>query len=89
VTEESRFWWHSLSRLCRKCSTGRRPVPLTLGRVKSRADWDRLAKLQAKMPPLDWPPFEVKGLILFQSVPSPQGSKDKPLQVIPLGGKEM
>ena len=85
MTEESRFWWHSLSRLCRKCSTGRRPVPLTLGRVKSPANRDRLAKLLAKLPPLDWPPFEVKELILFQSVLSPQGSKYTPLQVIPLG----
>ena len=41
---------------------------LTLGRVKSPANRDRLAKLLAKMPPLDWPPFEVKELILFQSV---------------------
>ncbi len=58
---------------------------LTLGRVKSPANRDRLAKLLAKMPPLDWPPFEVKELILFQSVLSPQGSKYTPLQVIPLG----
>ena len=58
---------------------------LTLGRVKSPANRDRLAKMLAKMPPLDWPPFEVKELILFQSVLSPQGSKYTPLQVIPLG----
>jgi 2'-5' RNA ligase len=58
---------------------------LTLGRVKSPMNRDRLAKLLAKMPPLDWPPFEVKELILFQSVLSPQGSKYTPLQVIPLG----
>jgi RNA 2',3'-cyclic 3'-phosphodiesterase len=57
---------------------------LTLGRVKSPANRDRLAKLLAKMPPLDWPPFTVKELILFQSVLSPQGSKYTPLKVIPL-----
>ena len=59
---------------------------LTLGRVKSPANRDRLAKLLAKMPPVDWPPFTVKELILFQSVLSPQGSKYTPLEVIPLGG---
>ena len=58
---------------------------LTLGRVKSPANRERLAKMLAKMPPVDWPPFEVKELILFQSVLSPQGSKYTPLQVIPLG----
>ena len=58
---------------------------LTLGRVKSPANRDRLAKMLTKMPPLYWPPFEVKELILFQSILSPQGSKYTPLQVIPLG----
>jgi 2'-5' RNA ligase len=58
---------------------------LTLGRVKSPANRDRLARMLAKMPPLDWPPFAVKELILFQSVLSPQGSKYTPLRVIPLG----
>ena len=58
---------------------------LTLGRVKSPANRDKLARLLAKLPPLDWPPFEVRELILFQSVLSPQGSKYTPLQVIPLG----
>ena len=58
---------------------------LTLGRVKSPANRDRLAKLLAKMPPLDWPPFTVKELILFQSVLSPQGSKYTPLKMISLG----
>ncbi len=57
---------------------------LTLGRVKSPANRDPLAKLLAKMPPLDWPPFAVKEWTLFQSVLSPQGSKYTPLQVIPL-----
>ena len=61
---------------------------LTLGRVKSPANRERLAKLLAKLPPVDWPPFEVKELILFQSVLSPQGSKYTPLEVIKLGGEE-
>jgi 2'-5' RNA ligase len=61
---------------------------LTLGRVKSPANRERLAKMLAKLPPVDWPPFEVKELILFQSVLSPQGSKYTPLEVIKLGGKE-
>ena len=58
---------------------------LTLGRLKSPANRERLARLLAKLPPLDWPPFEVKELILFQSVLSPQGSKYTPLEVVPLG----
>jgi 2'-5' RNA ligase len=61
---------------------------LTLGRVKSPANRERLARLLTKLPPVDWPPFEVKELILFQSVLSPQGSKYTPLKVIKLGGKE-
>jgi RNA 2',3'-cyclic 3'-phosphodiesterase len=58
---------------------------LTLGRVKSPANRERLAKLLTTLPPLNWPPFTVKELILFQSVLSPQGSKYTPLKVIPLG----
>jgi 2'-5' RNA ligase len=58
---------------------------LTLGRVKSPANREKLARLLAQMPPLDWPPFTVKELILFQSVLSPKGSKYSPLKVIPLG----
>jgi hypothetical protein len=58
---------------------------LTLGRVKSPANREKLARLLAKLPPVDWPPFEVKELILFQSVLSPKGSKYTPLKVIPLG----
>jgi 2'-5' RNA ligase len=58
---------------------------LTLGRVKSPANRERLAKMLAKLPPLDWTPFEVRELILFQSVLSPQGSKYTPLRVIALG----
>ncbi len=58
---------------------------LTLGRVKSPANREKLAGMLEKLPPLDWPPFAVKELILFQSVLSPQGSKYTPLKVIPLG----
>jgi 2'-5' RNA ligase len=58
---------------------------LTLGRVKSPANRDKLAGMLAKMPPVDWPPFTVKELTLFQSVLSPQGSKYTALKVIPLG----
>jgi 2'-5' RNA ligase len=58
---------------------------LTLGRVKSPANRDKLARMLEKMPPVDWPPFEVKELILFQSVLSPKGSTYTPLRVIPLG----
>jgi len=58
---------------------------LTLGRVKSPANREKLAGMLEKLPPLDWPPFTVKELILFQSVLSPQGSKYTPLKVIPLG----
>ena len=61
---------------------------LTLGRVKSPANRDKLSRLLEKLPPVDWPPFEVKELTLFQSVLSPQGSKYTPLEVIKLGGKE-
>jgi len=58
---------------------------LTLGRVKSPANRDKLARLLAKLPPVDWPPFAVGELILFQSVLSPKGSTYTPLRVIPLG----
>jgi 2'-5' RNA ligase len=58
---------------------------LTLGRVKSPTNRDQLARMLEKMPPVDWPPFDVKELILFQSVLSPQGSTYTPLKVIPLG----
>ena len=58
---------------------------LTIGRVKSPANRDKLARLLVKLPTVDWPPFEVKELILFQSVLSPQGSKYTALKVIPLG----
>ena len=58
---------------------------LNLGRVKSPANRDKLARLLEKLPPLDWPPFTVKELILFQSVLSPQGAKYTPLKVVPLG----
>jgi 2'-5' RNA ligase len=58
---------------------------LTLGRVKSPANRDKLARRLEKLPPLDWPPFTVKDLVLFKSVLSPQGSSYSPLEVIPLG----
>jgi 2'-5' RNA ligase len=58
---------------------------LILGRGKSPANRERLVRLLAKLLPVDWPPFTVKELILFQSVLSPQGSKYTPLKVIPLG----
>jgi RNA 2',3'-cyclic 3'-phosphodiesterase len=58
---------------------------LTLGRVKSPANREKLAGMLKNLPPLDWPPFEVKELTLFQSVLSPQGSKYPPLKAIPLG----
>jgi RNA 2',3'-cyclic 3'-phosphodiesterase len=58
---------------------------LTLGRVKSPLNRDKLARMLEKLPPVDWPPFTVNDLILYQSVLSPQGSKYTPLKVIPLG----
>jgi 2'-5' RNA ligase len=58
---------------------------LTLGRVKSPLNRDKLARILEKLPPLDWPPFAVKELVLFQSVLSPKGSTYTPLKVIPLG----
>jgi 2'-5' RNA ligase len=59
---------------------------LTLGRVKSPLNRDKLAGMLEKLPPLDWPPFAVKELVLFQSVLSPKGSTYTPLKVIPLAG---
>ena len=53
--------------------------------MKSPVNREKLAARLAQMPPLDWPPFTVKELILFQSVLSPQGSKYTPLKVIPFG----
>jgi 2'-5' RNA ligase len=58
---------------------------LTLGRVKSPANRHRLAKLLEALPPLNWPPFKVSEIILFQSTLTPKGSIYTPLQVIPLG----
>ncbi len=58
---------------------------LTLGRVKSPANRHRLALALEKLPPLKWPPFMVKEIILFKSTLTPQGSIYTPLQVIPLG----
>jgi 2'-5' RNA ligase len=58
---------------------------LTLGRVKSPANRERLAARLAKLPPVEWPEFTVTELVLFRSVLSPQGSVYTPLEVIPLG----
>jgi 2'-5' RNA ligase len=58
---------------------------LTLGRVKSPQGRERLARLLQELPPLQWPPFLVKQVILFRSTLSPQGSTYTPLKVIPLG----
>jgi 2'-5' RNA ligase len=57
---------------------------LTLGRVKSPDNREKLARMLEKMSAVDWPPFEVKELILFQSVLSPKGSIYTPLKVVPL-----
>ena len=35
---------------------------LTLGRVKSPANRERLAQMLAKLPPLNWPPFDGQGV---------------------------
>jgi 2'-5' RNA ligase len=58
---------------------------LTLGRVKSPQGRERLAKMLQTLPPISWPPFQVKEIILFRSQLSPQGSTYTPLKVIPLG----
>ena len=58
---------------------------LTLGRVKSPQGRERLARLLQNLPPMQWPPFQVKEVILFRSQLSPQGSTYTPLKVIPLG----
>jgi len=58
---------------------------LTLGRVKSPVNRHRLALALEKLPPLNWPPFQVNEIILFKSTLTPQGSIYTPLAVIPLG----
>ncbi len=58
---------------------------LTLGRVKSPEGRFRLTKILESLPAMDWPPFPVQEIILFQSVLSPRGSTYTPLQRIPLG----
>ncbi len=60
---------------------------LTLGRVKSPANRLRLAQALEKLPPLNWPPFQVSEIILFKSTLTPKGSIYTPLQVIPLGNR--
>ena len=58
---------------------------LTLGRVRSPAGRERLARMLQELPPLAWPPFPVKEVILFRSTLSPQGSTYTALKIIPLG----
>ncbi len=58
---------------------------LTLGRVKSPQGRERLARLLQNLQPMEWPPFQVREVILFRSQLSPQGSTYTPLKVIPLG----
>jgi len=60
---------------------------LTLGRVKSPAGRERLARMLEKLPPLEWPPFKVKEVVLFRSTLTPQGSIYTPLKIIALGEK--
>jgi len=58
---------------------------LTLGRVRSPEGRAQLSRALEKLE-VDWPPFQVREIILFQSVLSPQGSKYTPIEVIQLGG---
>jgi len=58
---------------------------LTLGRVRSPAGRERLAKMLKELAVPQWPPFKVNEIILFRSNLSPQGSTYTPLKVIPLG----
>ncbi len=56
---------------------------LTLGRVRSPEGRIQLSRAIEKLV-VDWPPFVVKEIILFQSVLSPKGSTYTPLEVIKL-----
>jgi RNA 2',3'-cyclic 3'-phosphodiesterase len=58
---------------------------LTLGRVRSPEGRAQLSRAIEKLV-IDWPPFPVREIILFQSVLSPKGSTYTPLEVIRLGG---
>lgn len=57
---------------------------LTLGRVRSPEGRARLSRALENIV-VDWPPFQVREIILFQSVLSPRGSTYTALQVISLG----
>ena len=57
---------------------------LTLGRVRSPEGRAQLSRALEKLV-VDWPPFPVGEIILYQSVLSPQGSRYTPLEVIKLG----
>ncbi len=57
---------------------------LTLGRVRSPEGRAQLSRALEKLV-VDWPPFPVREIILFQSVLSPKGSTYNPLEVIKLG----
>lgn len=58
---------------------------LTLGRVKSPKGRLGLTKVLKELPPPNWPPFQVREIILYRSILSPQGSTYTPLSAIPLG----
>ncbi len=58
---------------------------LTLGRVRSPEGRAQLSRALEKLV-VDWPPFPVREIILFQSVLSPKGSTYTPLEIIQLGG---
>jgi 2'-5' RNA ligase len=54
---------------------------LTLGRVRSPEGRAQLSRAIEKLV-VDWPPFQVREIILYQSVLSPKGSTYTPLEVI-------
>jgi 2'-5' RNA ligase len=58
---------------------------LTLGRVRSPEGRAQLSRAIEKLV-VDWPPFPVREIILFQSVLSPKGSTYTPLEIIKLAG---
>jgi RNA 2',3'-cyclic 3'-phosphodiesterase len=57
---------------------------LTLGRVRSPEGRAQLSRALEKLV-VDWPPFAVQEIILYQSVLSPKGSTYTPLEVIKFG----
>lgn len=57
---------------------------LTLGRVRSPEGRTQLSRALENLA-VDWPPFAVREIILYQSVLSPKGSAYTPLEVIKLG----